>query len=103
MGELFRRFWLPVLLSREVPKPDGPPVRLRILSENLIAFRDINGQVGLLGRYCPHRGASLFFGRNDAGTRIACTQSPLSYTVKFRSTSWLVLPYRMVWARSTRV
>ena len=65
MGELFRRFWLPVALSRELPKPDCAPVRLRILSEDLIAFRDTEGKVGLLARYCPHRGASLFFGRNE--------------------------------------
>ena len=67
MGELFRRFWLPVALSRELPKPDCPPVRLQVLSEDLIAFRDTTGQVGLLARYCPHRGASLFFGRNEEG------------------------------------
>jgi len=67
MGELFRRFWLPIALSRELPKPDCPPVRLRVLSEELIAFRDTRGQVGLLARYCPHRGASLFFGRNEEG------------------------------------
>lgn len=65
MGDLFRRFWLPVALSRELPKPDCPPVRLRILSEDLIAFRDTVGRVGLLSRYCPHRGASLYFGRNE--------------------------------------
>jgi phenylpropionate dioxygenase-like ring-hydroxylating dioxygenase large terminal subunit len=67
MGDLFRRFWLPVALSSELPKPDCPPVRLKILSEDLIAFRDTTGRVGLLGRYCPHRGASLFFGRNEHG------------------------------------
>ena len=67
MGELFRRFWLPVALSRELPKPDCAPVRLRILSEGLIGFRETSGQVSLLGRYCPHRGASLFFGRNEEG------------------------------------
>src|SRR6476646_5519415 len=67
MGNLFRRFWLPVALSRELPKPDCPPVRMRILSEDLIAFRDTNGKVGLLSRYCPHRGASLYFGRNEEG------------------------------------
>jgi phthalate 4,5-dioxygenase len=67
MGDLFRRFWLPVALSRELPKPDCPPIRLRILSEDLIAFRDTSGRVGLLSRYCPHRGASLFFGRNEEG------------------------------------
>src|SRR4029453_1947042 len=67
MGELFRRFWLPVALSRELPKADCPPVRLRILSEALIAFRVRTGRVGLLGRYCPHRGALLFFGRHEEG------------------------------------
>jgi nitrite reductase/ring-hydroxylating ferredoxin subunit len=67
MGDLFRRFWLPVALSRELPKPDCPPIRIRILSEDLIAFRDTNGKAGLLARYCPHRGASLFFGRNEEG------------------------------------
>jgi phthalate 4,5-dioxygenase oxygenase subunit len=67
MGNLFRRFWLPIVLSRELPKPDCPPVRLRILSEDLIAFRDTSGRVGVLARYCPHRGASLFFGRNEEG------------------------------------
>jgi phenylpropionate dioxygenase-like ring-hydroxylating dioxygenase large terminal subunit len=67
MGEVFRRFWLPVALSCELPKPDCPPVRLRILSEDLVGFRDTSGRVGLLARYCPHRGASLFFGRNEEG------------------------------------
>jgi phthalate 4,5-dioxygenase len=65
MGELFRRFWLPVLLSEELPAPDCTPVRLRILSEDLVAFRDSANRVGLLEAYCPHRGASLFFGRNE--------------------------------------
>lgn len=67
MGDLFRRFWLPVALSRELPEPDCPPVRLRILSEDLIAFRDTHGRLGLVARYCPHRGASLYFGRNEQG------------------------------------
>src|SRR5581483_11968153 len=65
MGALFRSFWLPVLMASELPDPDGPPLRLRVLSEDLIAFRDSRGQVGLLGNHCPHRGASLFFGRNE--------------------------------------
>ena len=65
MGELFRRFWLPALLSEEIPGADCPPVRVKLLSENLIAFRDTNGAPGLLDAYCPHRGAPLFFGRNE--------------------------------------
>jgi phenylpropionate dioxygenase-like ring-hydroxylating dioxygenase large terminal subunit len=70
MGELFRRFWIPVALSEELPGPDCVPVKLRILNEDLIAFRDTNGLVGLVDAYCPHRGAPLFFGRNEeAGLR----------------------------------
>ena len=65
MGELFRRFWLPALLSSELPDPDGLPVRLRMLGEDLVAFRDTSGLVGLLGDHCSHRGTSLFFGRNE--------------------------------------
>ena len=65
MGNLFRRFWMPVLLPTELPEPDCTPVRVRILGEDLIAFRDSHGAVGLLSQNCPHRGASLFFGRNE--------------------------------------
>ena len=65
MGELFRRFWLPVLLSQELPEPDCPPVRVRVMGEDLVAFRDTKGRVGLLDPRCPHRGANLFFGRNE--------------------------------------
>jgi phenylpropionate dioxygenase-like ring-hydroxylating dioxygenase large terminal subunit len=69
MGELLRRFWMPAVLSREIEK-DGPPVRFRILGENLLAFRDSNGSVGAVDAYCSHRGAPLFFGRNeDCGIR----------------------------------
>src|ERR1700682_4590334 len=70
MGNLFREYWLPAMLSDELPAPDGAPVRVLMLGEQLIAFRDTNGQVGLLANNCPHRGASLFFGRNEeAGMR----------------------------------
>jgi phthalate 4,5-dioxygenase len=65
MGDLMRRFWVPALLSRQVPEPDAPPVRIRILGEQLVAFRDSAGQVGMVAENCPHRGASLFFGRNE--------------------------------------
>jgi phthalate 4,5-dioxygenase len=70
MGELMRRYWLPALLSSEIPTPDCPPIRVRLLGEDLLAFRDTRGAVGLLEAACPHRGASLFFGRNeDCGLR----------------------------------
>jgi nitrite reductase/ring-hydroxylating ferredoxin subunit len=65
MGNLLRRYWTPALLSSELPAPDCPPIRVRLLSEELIAFRDTQGRVGLLANACPHRGASLFFGRNE--------------------------------------
>ena len=65
MGEYLRRFWIPVLLTEELPEPDGNPVRLRIMSEDLVAFKDTNGQIGILGARCPHRRAELFFGRNE--------------------------------------
>src|SRR6516162_6094127 len=65
MGEYFRRFWLPALFASELPSPDCAPVRIRLLGENLIAFRDSNGTVGLLDEFCAHRGASLFWGRNE--------------------------------------
>lgn len=70
MGNYFRQFWLPALLSSEVPTPDCPPARVRILCEDLIAFRDTNGEVGVVDAYCAHRGAPLFYGRNeDCGLR----------------------------------
>jgi phthalate 4,5-dioxygenase oxygenase subunit len=65
MGELLRRFWLPALLPDELPAPDCAPVRLRLLSEDLVAFRDTNGRIGLISAYCAHRRAHLFFGRNE--------------------------------------
>ncbi|MBM4264674.1 MAG: Rieske 2Fe-2S domain-containing protein [Deltaproteobacteria bacterium] len=65
MGALMRSYWLPALLSEEIPLPDCPPVRVRLLGEDLVAFRDTNGRVGLLGEHCAHRGTSLFFGRNE--------------------------------------
>src|ERR1700758_4437419 len=65
MGELLRQYWLPFLLSQELHERDGEPQRVRLLGEDLIAFRDSSGRVGLLGDHCAHRGASLFFGRNE--------------------------------------
>ena len=67
MGELLRRFWIPGLLEEEVPEPDCPPVRLRLLGEDLVAYKDTDGNIGVLDNYCAHRRASLFFGRNGEG------------------------------------
>ncbi len=65
MGELFRRYWMPVLLAEELPENDCPPVRVRLLSEDLIAFRDTGGRYGLIEEFCAHRRVSLWFGRNE--------------------------------------
>jgi phthalate 4,5-dioxygenase oxygenase subunit len=65
MGRLFRSYWLPALLSDELPQNDCPPVRVKLLSERLIAFRDTNGCLGLVDEFCAHRGVSLWFGRNE--------------------------------------
>src|SRR5215475_13674394 len=66
MGRLMRHYWLPALYSSELER-DGPPTRLMLLGEKLIAFRDSAGQIGVFDHRCPHRCASLFFGRNEKG------------------------------------
>ena len=65
MGNLLRYFWMPALLEEEVKEPDCAPVRLRLLGEDLVAFRDSDGRVGILDAYCPHRRVHLYFGRNE--------------------------------------
>jgi len=65
MGVLLRQFWTPAIRSDELPSIDGPPLRVKLLGENLIAFRATSGKVGLIQDACPHRGASMFFGRNE--------------------------------------
>ena len=65
MGELMRRYWQPVLISREVAEPDCDPVRVRVLGEELVAFRDTSGRVGLISEWCPHRLTSFYLGRNE--------------------------------------
>jgi nitrite reductase/ring-hydroxylating ferredoxin subunit len=65
MGQLFRCYWTPALLTEELPENDCPPVRVKLLSERLVAFRDRRGRYGLIDEFCAHRGASLWFGRNE--------------------------------------
>ena len=70
MGNLMRQYWVPAALSSELPEADGPPLRVRLLGEDLIGFRTTSGTVGLIQNSCPHRGACLFYGRNeDEGLR----------------------------------
>ena len=67
MGDLFRSYWIPALLASELPEPDCAPVRVSLLSERLIAFKDTDGKIGLMDEFCAHRGVSLWFGRNEEG------------------------------------
>jgi phthalate 4,5-dioxygenase len=65
MGELMRRYWIPAAFSHQIAAPDCPPVRVRLLGENLVIFRDSGGRIGLIDERCPHRTASMYFGRNE--------------------------------------
>ena len=65
MGELMRRYWIPAAFSHQVAKPDCPPIRVKLMGENLVLFRDTHGRVGLIDERCPHRTASMFYGRNE--------------------------------------
>jgi phthalate 4,5-dioxygenase oxygenase subunit len=67
MGVMFRSYWIPALLSEELPANDCAPVRVKLLSESLVAFRDSQGRYGLISEFCAHRGVSLWFGRNEEG------------------------------------
>src|ERR1700741_1592296 len=70
MGGIMRRHWLPVCLSEEGAAKDGAPVKSRLVGEELVVFRDSDGRLGVRDEHCPHRGASLVFGRNeDCGLR----------------------------------
>src|SRR5476651_1915876 len=81
MGEMFRRYWIPALLAEELAENDGPPVRVKLLSERLVAFRDSNGDLGLIDEFCAHRGVSLWFGRNEE-CGIRCSYHGWKFNVK---------------------
>jgi phenylpropionate dioxygenase-like ring-hydroxylating dioxygenase large terminal subunit len=80
MGDLVRRFWVPALLSEELPAPDCVPLRLRLLGEDLVAFRDTEGRVGIVDAYCAHRRSRLFYGRNEE-SGIRCIYHGWKYDV----------------------
>ena len=65
MGQIMRRHWIAACLSEDVAEPDGAPIRVRLLGENLVVFRDSKGRIGVLDEYCSHRRASLLFARNE--------------------------------------
>ena len=83
MGETLRQYWHPVLLSWELPAPDCNPIRVRLLGEDVVAFRDSSGRVGMLANNCSHRGASLFFGRNEENG-LRCVYHGWKYDVEGR-------------------
>ena len=81
MGALMRRYWIPFLLTDDIPEADGDPVRVTLLGERLVAFRNSVGQVGLVDRHCAHRNADLFFGRNEENG-IRCTYHGWKYDIE---------------------
>jgi phenylpropionate dioxygenase-like ring-hydroxylating dioxygenase large terminal subunit len=103
MGDVLRRYWQPILLERELAEPDGEPVRVQLLGEDLLAFRDSSGRIGLLDEFCPHRRVSLWFGRNEedglrcvyhgwkfdvAGTCVDQMNEPESFAHKVKITAY---------------
>src|ERR671914_2375247 len=80
MGQLFRSYWIPALLTEELAENECPPVRVKLLSERLLAFRDTYGRYGLIDEFCAHRGVSLWFGRNEEGG-IRCPYHGWKYDV----------------------
>src|ERR1700755_210298 len=80
MGDLFRQYWIPALLAEELPENDCPPVRVKLLSERLIAFRGTEGRYGVMDECCAHRGVSLWFGRNEE-SGLRCTYHGWKYDV----------------------
>ena len=80
MGQMFRAYWLPALMLEELPENDCPPVRVKILSERLLAFRDSEGRYGLIDEFCAHRGVSLWFGRNEE-SGLRCSYHGWKYDV----------------------
>src|ERR1019366_5073571 len=97
-GDLFRRYWQPACLSTELPEPDGAPIRVRLLGEDLIAFRDTTGRIGLVDAFCPHRRAPLFFGRNEE-CGIRCVYHGWKFD---RSGAWVDMPSNRPIASSNR-
>ena len=80
LGKLMRAYWIPALLASEIEERDGPPVRVRLLGEDLVAYRDTSGRVGLLEELCAHRLVSLFLGRNEENG-IRCVYHGWKYDV----------------------
>jgi phthalate 4,5-dioxygenase oxygenase subunit len=91
MGELMRRYWVPAAFSHQVATPDSPPLRVKLMGESLVLFRDTQGRLGLLGEQCPHRTASLFFGRNEENG-LRCVYHGIKFDVEGRCTDIPCVP-----------
>src|SRR5215475_9246420 len=101
MGETMRRYWMPALLAWELPAPDCTPVRVKLLGEELVAFRDTEGRIGLLEERCPHRLASLFLGRNEeCGLR--CVYHGWKFDVEGRCVDMMNEPESLGFAHKIR-
>src|SRR5262245_18832716 len=83
MGTVMRQYWIPAGLSSELPESEGSPLRVRLLGEDLIAYRTASGEVGLIQNACPHRGASLFYGRNE-GEGLRCVYHGWKFDLRGR-------------------
>jgi len=91
MGNTMRRYWIPALLAREIAEPDGPPVRVRLLGEDLVAFRDSRGRIGLLDEYCRHGRACVSdFRRQEKSPRQRTSQHSSRGSRHRTSLVWLV-------------
>ena len=83
LGEMMRRYWIPVCTSRQIADKDSAPLRIRLLGEDLVAFRDTNGKVGVLDEMCMHRGASLALGRvEECGIAASITAGSSKLTAR---------------------
>jgi phenylpropionate dioxygenase-like ring-hydroxylating dioxygenase large terminal subunit len=102
MGRYFRRFWLPVALSRELPERDGAPIRVKVMDEDLVAFRASDGRVGLVEPVCPHRGANLYFGRNEDGA-IRCVYHGWKFDLEGACIEMPNLPPEAAYRGKTRI
>jgi phenylpropionate dioxygenase-like ring-hydroxylating dioxygenase large terminal subunit len=102
MGKTLRRYWMPALLAWELPEPDCAPVRVKLLGEDLVAFRDTSGRLALLDEFCPHRRASLFFGRNEeCGLR--CVYHGWKFDASGRCVDMLNEPEELSFAHKIRL
>src|SRR6266508_2457561 len=101
MDEAMRHYWLPALLTCELPEADCPPVRVKLLGEELVAFRDSRGRIGLLDERCPHRQASLFLGRNE-GWGLRCVYHGWKFDVEGRCVDMMNEPEELSFKHKIR-